>query len=343
MDDYKNIELSLNGVSGDALNDRLAQELGSCSEGTIKMASSAGTSFIRKQVFEKGWTRQICHFEVLNGSGDKRLVPMFNTDYPVAMFYIEPTNYPAAVLPFDQGTHTQYYRADKAPMTFFKIATPEFQKNRVTLDTYPFDLRKVIMDTGLKNMVKTEDLVWYNLSDSVAAQNNGVYTFTGGMEPLVMNEITNIFTKHSLNHGVNLINKVTFSALVNGQKNDFQQFGDALTSKVFEEGAKAFDGKNVYGMKWISTFKTDIVPDNVIMAYTEEDYLGKCAELYKPVMYVKREKDRISCCAEEVIGMLIANTAGVAKIVLYSGQATMNAYPQIRPYLSVAAGTQAGG
>ena len=60
-------------------------------------------------------------------------------------------------------------------------------------------------------------------------------------------------------------------------------------------------------------------------------------------MYVKREKDRISCCAEEVLGMLIANTAGVAKVVLRGGEAAMNAYPQIKPQIALAEGTKSGG
>lgn len=337
------IDFEFNGLDSNAIDNRIKEELENCCEGSMKFASAAGTSFIRKQVFEKGWVRQICSFETIDPEGDKRLVPMFNTDYPVAMFYIEPVNYPAAVLPFDQGTHTQYYRADKAPMTFFKVATPEFQKNRFTLATYPFDLRKVVMDTALKNMSKTEDLTWYQLSEAVATQNNGLYNFTGGMVPSVLSEISNIFVKHSLNHGTNLVNKVTFNQLTNGG-NNLHQFGDALTAEVFEKGSKAFDGKNVYGLKWISTFKTDIVPDNVIMAYTEQDYLGKCAELAKPVMYVKREKDRISCSAEEVIGMLIANTAGVAKITInnaLTNPTLINKYPQIKPVVQAIAGTKA--
>ena len=334
------MNFDFNGLSLDEIDSRIKSELESGSDTSMKFASAAGTTFIRKQVFEDGWARKICTFELINPEGDKRLIPMLNTDYPVAMFYMEPTNYPAAVLPFDQTTKTQYYRADKAPMTFFKNATPEFQKNRITLATYPWDLRKTVMDTALKNLTKNEDYVWYALSESVVAETGATYTFTGGMVPSVLNEINKIFIKHSLNHGTNLVNKVTYSELVNGA-NDIKQFGDELTGKIFEEGAKAVEGKNVYGMKWISTFKTDIIADNVIMAYTEQDYLGKAAELYKPVMYVKREKDIISCSAEEVIGMLIANTAGVAKIVINGAAGAMNAYPQIKPVISATAGTQA--
>lgn len=334
MSNEKFEPIAVGNLTPEETDAKIRDELSTCEDGTMKFASTAGTVFIRKQVFERGWARQICSFEIINPTSDKRLIPMISTDYPVALYYIEPTNYPASVLPFDQGTHTQYYRGDKAPMTFFKVATPEFQKNRVTLDTYPFNLQKVVMDTALKNMAKTEDLTWYTLSEATASETNNVYEFTGALVPSVLNEIPNIFIKHSLNHGTNLVNKTTFSQLTNGT-NNFLQFGDALTAEVFEKGSKAFDGKNVYGMKWISTFKTDIVPDNVIMAYTEQDYLGACAELYKPVMYVKREKDRVSCSAEEVIGMLIANTAGVAKIIVNGGVGAMNAYPQIVPQLSV--------
>lgn len=316
-------------LSEEQIDAKIAEELKNSPDGELKFASTAGTSFIRKNVFEEGWARTICPFMTLNPGTSKELIRLPNTDYPVAMFDIEPATYPAVTLPFDQSPETMYYYGTKALMTFFKVSTPEVQKNIVTLDTYPYNIRKVVMDGLIKNMQKQEDFIWANLSEQCVAKTGATYSFTGSLDRSVIKEISKIFVRHGLNHGSNLVNKSTYIEVTD---QNILTTGNEMQGRIFENGVQALDGKPVGGMKWISTIKSDIIPDNVIFSYTELDYLGKCAELYRPVMYVKKEKDRISCSAQEVIGMLIANEMGVAKTRINTGETVItNTYSQIKP------------
>lgn len=323
--------------SPEQVDAKIAEELADNNTGAMKFASTAGTAFIRKNVFEEGWARNICPFIQLNPESSKELIRLPNTDYPVAMFDIEPATYPAVTLPFDQSPETLGYYGTKALMRFFKISTPEIQKNIITLATYPYNIRKVMMDGLIKNMQKQEDFVWASLSEQCTAKTGANYAFSGSLDRGVIKEISKIFVRHGLNHGSNLLNKSTYIEIIN---QDILTTGNDMQGKMFEMGVNALDGKSVGGMKWLATLKSDIIPDNVIFSYTELDYLGKCAELYRPVMYVKKEKDRISCCAQEVIGMLIANEMGVAKTIINSGDMVVtNTYPQIKPVTQVSAGS----
>jgi hypothetical protein len=72
---------------------------------------------------------------------------------------------------------------------------------------------------------------------------------------------------------------------------------------------------NFFGYKIITTNKSDILPDNKVMIFAPEDYLGQFYSLQEPTVFLKTEADQISFRTYEAIGAGIGNTNGIVQVV----------------------------
>lgn len=289
--------------------------------GLCKVASEAGSSYIRMQVFEDGFTRRILPAEPIDYSE----LSTFFHDVPGKIGEVEPTQSVAASVPFDHAMDTLYYMAPKYLTTFYDIKTPKFQKNVKNLNTYKMDLRKVIMDNALKSITKQEDWDFVELTESALSVGGATVTFSGGLNRSSIVEMAKIMGRQNLPQGTVLTNFSTFMDFIKLGRN---AWGGDGAEKMLREGAEGMGEPVMCGMKFISTYKSDIVNDNVSYIYTQPDYLGKFYELEQPVVYVEKRQDRITCEAMETLGMSIVNTRGVAKVILFNGTESSNTpYP----------------
>ena len=322
--------MSNNTVFGDMdvaqLNDAIKAEINSTKDGGIcKLAAESGNSYIRMQLFEEGFTRRILPAQPVDYSE----LNQFYDETLGMIIEVEPTQTISASVPFDAAQPTLSYMAPKAGLFFYDIKTPKFQKNIKILNSYKMDLRKIMMDNALKSMSKQEDSDFIDLT-KYAADNGGVsITFAGGINRNTIVEMAKIMQKQNLPQGINLLSNATFLDFCKLGRNAWG--GDGAQDNLVK-GPEAIKEASLMGMSFISTSKSDLVNDNVCYLYTQPDFLGRFAELEKPTVYVDREQDRITFEASETIGMTIVNTRGVAKVVFFDNNASINT-PYPIPYV----------
>ena len=291
----------------------IRQEVLTAPEGsTCKFASESGTSYIRMRVYEEGFARKILPVQTISNDDLSQFVAGENLG---VIGEVEPTQELSISVPFDVAAPTTYYWGGRTVVPLFDIKTPRLQHNIKRLATYQMDLRKIKMDLALKSITKQEDWELITLANQAVTASGNTFAFTGGISRNTVTEMSKIMGKNSLNNGIALTNDSTFRDFMKLGQN---AWGGPGAEKMLREGPKALGEPVMAGMKWLSTFKADIVNDNDIWLFTEPDYLGRFLEYQAPTMYVKREEDRITMNANETIGMAIVNTAGVAKVQLFN-------------------------
>lgn len=282
----------------------------------IKTASAASGAFVRRRMREESFFTNILPFTKVNNSD-----LWYNTsEEPTMLFEMEADQWTPKTISFNDTADTHEYRADKFILAFFTNTTPEWTKNINFLRTYRSDVRQLITDNSLRDLSRLRDVhCMADVDDICGAVPGGLSPYTGLEQYVVLpgrldrNNWVNTtlpMTDRMLTNGVMLTNQRTFSEF---QRWDRNEMGGDKAQDLILEGNSAFKTAKMGGIPFIVTMKSDIVNNGLIYTFAPPNYLGKAAVLQEPTMYVKKEKDILRFSCHEVIGMTIANTAGVQK------------------------------
>ena len=126
-------------------------------------------------------------------------------------------------------------------------------------------------------------------------------------------DIKDLLEGYSLPVGCILMNKITGNNLLREGRDTV---GGDFSQEMYMEGRAALEKRNLLGMKMLFTNKRDLVPDNVVYIFTQQEFLGKFYELHKPTLYVEKKIKTLRWQARETIGITIANCMGVHKVTL---------------------------
>lgn len=291
---------------------------GGDAEGVIKIASAASDQFTRRKMRESSFFSSILPFTKVNNS---QLWEQLDREDPAMLFEMEADQWTPKTISFNDTADTHEYRADKYILAFFSNTTPEWTKNVNYLRTYRGDVRQLITDNSLRDLSRLRDMHCMADVDEICG------TIPGGLSPYTDLEQyvvypgrldrNNWVSTQQLMHdrmllnGVMLCNQRTWSEF---QRWDRNMVGGDFAQDTFLKGNKAFDRAKVSGIEFIVTMKSDIVNNGILYAFAPSNYLGKAAVLEEPTMYVKKDKDILRFSCREIIGMTIANTAGVQKV-----------------------------
>src|SRR6185369_549976 len=134
------------------LNDTLLTQLDT--PGMEKQAIDAVNDFTRIKMREDGFYRRIIPpLQVSNDELDRQV----DTDKPVKVIDKEPDNPPAQSIPFATLPSNQYIRGGRYRVSFDRIVTPRFTKDVDELRTWVMDIRQVLSDNAIKDMLAEED------------------------------------------------------------------------------------------------------------------------------------------------------------------------------------------
>lgn len=298
------------------LNRMLLDRITASAEGEVKEASAAGTNMIRRRIREEGFTRRIIPPQTVTNEDLDRVL---EHDRPVIIEDMEPLSKGAKSIPFGDSADTQFYYGNKYAVVFNPITTPEWTKDINELRTYRMDLRQVITDNSLKDIQTEEDGKFIAMCDTIVGPVAGVgaagvqqnFNIAGGITRDTYVEVLSKLEDQNLNNGVILMNRRTAKEFL---KFDRSEIGGDLAQDLFKQGLTALQEAMIFGVKHIFTIKRNLVPDNVIYLYTEPGFLGKFYVLSDVTMYVEKRKDILRFSAREVIGLTVANVAGIAKV-----------------------------
>lgn len=289
--------------------------LGMLDQGMEKQAQDAVNDYIRVRMREDGFHRRILPpVQITNDELDRQV----DTDKPVKVVDKEP-NSPAAIsVPFATQPVNRYIRGPRFRVMFDRIMTPRFTKDIDELRTYDMDIRQILSDNSIKDMLAEEDgkfiavcnllLVGQGLTvpetNSVQWQNIG-----GGITRDTVAESMKILpsTPNHLNPSTVLINNVSIWDMVKWGRDEA---GGDMSQDLLERG---FAEREIMGVRWIVTIKRDLVPDGTTFQFAEPKYLGKFYILEDTTMYIDRKAFMLEFYAYESLGSCIANVAAVGR------------------------------
>lgn len=297
------------------INQALFDRLLSDEQGLQKEGQDAVNDFIRMKMREDGfWRRIIPPVQITNDELDRQV----DTDMPVKVVDKEPNSPAAITIPFATLPQGKYIRGPRFRVMFSRIVTSKFVKDIDELRTWDMDIRQVLSDNAIKDMLAEEDgtaLTTVNsllVGADLVVPETGVaqyQTIAGGITRDTFNDALKIMpsTPNRLETATVLLNMVTAKEL---QKWTRDEVGGDLSEEITRNG---FAERQWFGVRILITIKRDLVADNTFYMFAEPKFLGKFFILEDTTMYIDRKAYMIEFFAWETIGSTIANVAGVAR------------------------------
>jgi hypothetical protein len=266
---------------------------------------------------EEGFYRRILPpVQVSNDDLDQQV----DTDKPVKIIEREPDSPAAISIPFNTLPMNLYVRGQKYRVTFDRIVTPRFTKDVDELRTYRMDIRQILSDNAIKDMLAEEDRKFISAcnaamgsaADATVTQSGLVQweTIYGGITRDTLQDAFKILprTISRLEVGTCLVNNLTIRELM---KFGREEMGGDFSQDVFKNG---WSEQNFMNARWIISIKQDLVPTDSIFMFADPKFLGKSFILEDTTLYVDRKAYMLEFFAYETLGGAIGNTNAVARV-----------------------------
>lgn len=283
--------------------------------GMEKKAADSVNEFTRTRMREDGFFRKILPFQTIT---DDQLDRRLDTDKPYKIVDKEPDSPAAMSIGFGTLPLNMYIRGSRYPVSFDRVTTNRYVKDVDELRTYHMDIRQVLSDNSIKDMLAEEDGKFLVAVDAcligpdVTVPQSGVSqwrTLHGGITRETLQDAFKIMPQTPSHLEVNtvLINNVTIREIL---KFGREEVGGDKAQDLLVNG---WSDTEFMRAKWIVTIKRDLVADDSMYMFAHEKFVGKAFELCPTTMYVKREAFMIEFFSYETIGGSLGHTGGLAR------------------------------
>jgi len=281
-----------------------------------KRAIDAVNDFTRTKMREDGFYRRIIPpLQIANDELDRQV----DTDKPVKVVDKEPDSPAAISIPFANLPINVYIRGPRYRVLFDRIVTPRFTKDIDELRTWVMDIRQVLSDNAIKDMLAEEDSKFLTavnaalVGKDVIVPTSGVPQYvgiSGGITRDTMQDAFKVMPRtpsHLEVHTV-LINNVTIREVLKWGRDEM---GGDFSQDVLKNGWSEAEFMNA---RWIITIKRDLVLDDTIYMFSDPKFIGKNYLLEDTTMYIKREAYMLEFFAYETLGGALGNYSGLARV-----------------------------
>ncbi len=296
------------------LNETLFENLQT--PGMEKTAIDAVNDFTRTKMREDGFYRKILPaVQISNDELDRQV----DTDKPVKVVDKEPDSPAAISIPFATLPMNLYIRGPRYRVMFDRIVTPRFTKDVDELRTWVMDIRQVLSDNAIKDMLTEEDGKFITAvnsalvgADTVVPQSNVIQweTIPGGITRDTLQDAFKVMPRTPSRLEVNtcLINNITIREIM---KFGRDEMGGDFSQDVLKNG---WSDAEFMRAKWVITIKRELVPDDTMFMFADPKFIGKSYILEDTTMYIKREAFMLEFFAYETLGGSIGHTGGLARV-----------------------------
>jgi hypothetical protein len=313
--------MSEQAVSTRAVNQAFYEKITSDDAGLRKDAQQTVNDFTRVKMREDGFARKILPPIPLSNDELDRQV---DTDKNVKVVDKEPESPAAATIPYGTLPVNKYIRGPRYRVMFARLVTPKFTKDVAELRNWDMDIRQVLSDNAIKDMLAEEDGKFIRATDTLLLGVDQVIPATGVSQ---WRSISGGITRETVNDALKILPQSTghldaSTILVNNVFiKDVQKWGrDEMGGDLSEEIARnGFAERTFLGARWIITIKRDLVGDAVMYMFAEPKFLGKFFVLEDTTMYIDKKAYFLEFFAYEEIGASIANVAAIAKAQFSGG------------------------
>ena len=296
------------------LNETLFEQLDN--PGLQKQAVDAVNDFTRTKMREDGFYRRIMPpLTITNDELDRQV----DTDKPVKIVDKEPDSPAAVSIPFATLPTNFYIRGPRYRVMFDRIVSPRAVKDVDELRTYVIDIRQVLSDNMIKDMLAEEDLKFINTMNTAVGPLNanntlsGVpqnVTISGGITRDTVVDALKVMPQTPSNFEVEtcLVNHITIKELMKWGRDEM---GGDFSQDIVKNG---WSETNFLNCRWIVTIKRNLVPNDVMYMFASPKFIGKNYELEPTTMYIRREAFMLEYFAFNTQGGSFGHTNGLAKV-----------------------------
>lgn len=299
-------------TSDQLLNEAVFESLST--PGQEKVAIDAVNDFTRTRMREDGFYRKIIPpLQIANDELDRQV----DTDLPVKVVDKEPDSPAAISIPLATLPTNLYIRGPRYRVMFDRIVTPRFTKDVDSLRTWVMDIRQVLSDNAIKDMLAEEDSKFLTAVNAALVGAGQTVPWSGSVQweiidgSITRDTLLDAFkimprTISHLEVATVLINNVSIKEV---QKFGRDEMGGDFSQDVLKNGWSTAQFMNA---DWIITIKRDLVPDDYLYMFANPKFIGKSYSLEDTTMYVKREAYLLDFFAYETNGGSIGNSSSIA-------------------------------
>lgn len=297
------------------ISEAIFEKLASRDPRLEKEAADAVNDFTRTKMREDGfWRRIMPPVTITNDQIDRTVW----TDKPVKIIDKEPDSPAAISIGFGTLPNNLYIKGPRYMVAFDRIVTPRFTKDVDELRTWIMDIRQVLSDNAIKDMLAEEDSKFLRAVNSVLVGSGLVVptsgtvqfqTISGGITRDSLFDSLKIVPNTPSNLAVDtlLLNNIT---LMDFCKFGHNEMGGTTSEDIFKNG---WSLQTFMGKKLVVTIKKGLVPTSNIYQFADPKYIGKSYELEPTTMYIRREAYMLEFFAYETIGGGIGHTSGLGR------------------------------
>lgn len=284
--------------------------------GLEKRAADAATDFTRVRVREEGILRKV--LPAIQVTNDK-LVPDVESELPMMIVEKEPDSPAAMSVPFGGSLpYDVYIRARKYRCLFNQVQSPRFRKDVNELRTLSMDIRQVLSDNSIKDMLAEEDSTLFSAVDSVNGSQGATVAQTGNIQ---WRHIGGGLSRSSIKDAQKIIPQgpthlQAATAVINNVSiHEVMKWGRDEVGGDFSQDMlmKGWSEQQFMNMNWVVTIKRDLVPDDSMYFFCDPKFTGKFFTLEDATMYVKADGPMIEWYNYEIISLTLANYGTLAR------------------------------
>jgi len=280
-----------------------------------KEAVDAVNDFTRTRMREDGFFRRVMPpVPISNDELDRQVT----TDKPVKVVDKEPDSPAAISVPFATLPMNLYIRGPRYLVMMDRIVTPRFTKDVDELRTWIMDIRQVLSDNAIKDMLAEEDGKFITAVNTclvgagLVVPTSGTVQWeqlAGGITRDTLWDMMKIMPNTPSNLEVHtcLINNITIKEVC---KFGRTEMGGDVSQDIMKNG---WSEQTFMGVRWIITIKKDIIPTDSIYMFADPKFIGKHYTLEDTTMYIRREAYMLEFFAYETNGASIGHTSGLAR------------------------------
>ena len=297
------------------LNEGLTSLLMSSNPLEKEAAVSELNNFVRMLVREDGIQRRYLPFAPVTSAD---LTPQLVEGNAIVCFK-EPRSPGAVTIPYNAEPIGWTISGERFLATFARISTPAFMKDASLLRTYPYDIRQVISDNAVRDIMAQEDSRFFAAVNTVLGTAGNPSPMTGEVQHVnITDNVTRAGIKSALQvlpslsanletHTI-VVNLVTRKEMLAWTHNEY---GGPNSQEVLESGSLK---ETLFGVNWITTLKKGLVPNNTLYLFADPRAFGVAFMLEDITMYVKAEAWRVLWFCYEEIAAAIGNGSAVARV-----------------------------
>lgn len=284
--------------------------------GMDKVALDAVNDYTRLKMREDGIFRKILPpIQLANTDLDRQ----YDTSLPAKIVDMEVDSPAAISVPLAQFPTQVYIRGQRYRVLVSRILSPWFAADVDELRTHVMDIRQVLSDNSIKDMLAAEDAALFNATNTILVGANQTQPFSGIMQWQTMpgsisrNTLWDAKKIMPQTDGHLVPSKCVINnvSIMETCKIGRDEMGGDMSQELFKNG---WTEARFMDMDWIITIKRWLVPDNTIYLFADPKFMGKFYLLEDTTMFIERRAFFLSYFAYEALGSTIANPYSLVRV-----------------------------